>query len=124
MPGQFLFRGSCFPLPAVEQIVNKDLDARSEAFQLPIMIGEIGNHTTTTVLHGEKPGRFESQIDLICSKPYIKAVCVWVHTGSTAASIFENDSGTIRPSASNTREAIQRAFTTGNAAFGRRGRVV
>src|SRR5687767_6724586 len=54
------------------QKFSKDLDELYEHFQLPIMIGETGYHTTTVVPHGEKQGWFENQIDVIRSKPYIK----------------------------------------------------
>jgi hypothetical protein len=63
-------------------------------------------------------------MDVIRSKPYVEDVCAWVHMGSTTASIFEDELGTIRPGATNTKAAIRRAFTAGNAAFGKRGRIV
>ena len=63
-------------------------------------------------------------VDVLRTNSFVAAVCFWVQMASTTASIFENDSGTIRPGATNTKAAIERAFTTGNTAFGMRGRVV
>lgn len=68
-------------------------------------------------------GMFENVVDVFRSKDYIVGVNFWTHMASNTASIFIDSGGTILPGARNTSKAIQRAFSTGNVAYGSRGRV-
>ena len=100
---------------------NTDLDKIHTAFpDCRIMIGEIGYHTTTVVPDGEQYGVFDRVVDALRSKSFIYGVNFWVHMGSTTASIWNNNSGTIIKGGRDATRALRKAFKTGNVAFGAR----
>lgn len=99
---------------------SSDLDKIHTAFPMPIMLGEWGYHTTTSVSESERAGMYREVIKIIRSKDYIYGVNFWNHMGQTSSSIFTDNSGTLVTDGRTIAREIRKMFTQGNETWGRR----
>lgn len=103
------------------QIYSADLDAIHAAFpSCKIVIGEWGYPTNDQLDDTEQFAVFNQVVNTLQSKSWIPMVNFWTHMGSNTASIFTDSSGTFVEYQKQTPYAMKRAFTDGNAAFGKR----
>lgn len=104
---------------------SSDLDQIHAAFpDCLLMIGEWGYHTVVDPLpESERAGMYRRVIDVIRSKDFIIGVNFWNHMGQNQSSIFTDNSSVLVTEGRLTPREVKRAFTTGNAAYGRRIRV-
>ncbi len=88
-----------------------------------LMLSEWGFHTQTDYGDGVQYGVYDSVVTQVQNRNFVIGVNFWNHLGQLQSSLWKDNSGTIIPGGRAAVNAVKRAFTTGNATFGRRVRV-
>jgi hypothetical protein len=88
-----------------------------------LMVSEWGFHTQADYWDGVQYGVYDRVLTAARAKNYVIGFNCWNHLGQLQSSLWKDTSGTIVPGGRAAVNAVKRAFTSGNATFGRRVRV-